>query len=86
MRLEVRKQLIQDALKTLFTQKRLSKDQVKQVLEFAQRTAFRHISLIELTFSKKREFTEKNIRVTLSEPRIMGNLESQCKEIVDEKE
>jgi hypothetical protein len=42
--------------------------------------------LIELTFSKKREFTEKNIRVTLSEPRKMGNLESQCKEIVDEKE
>jgi hypothetical protein len=56
------------------------------MLDFAQRTVFRHIALIELCVSKKREFIEIPVRVTLAEPKIVGNLSSNCKEIVDERD
>jgi hypothetical protein len=42
--------------------------------------------LIELCFSKKREFQERPVRVTLSEPRIAANLTQGCKEIVEERD
>ena len=58
---------------------------MKQVLEFAQRTVFRHLALIDLTFSKKRPFIEREVKVMLAEPRLVGSLDS-CREIVDEKE
>ena len=42
------------------------------------------MALIELTFSKKREFVEREVKVMLAEPRVMGNLETQCKEVLDD--
>ena len=71
-------------MKQLFITKRLSKEQVKQILEFASRTVFKHVALIELTFSKKRGFVEREVKVMLAEPRVMGNLETQCKEVLDD--
>ena len=75
LRVQERAKLLSDALKQLFAQKRLSKDQVKVVFDYAQRTTFRHVALIQLCFSKKRVFVERPVIVTLAEPRIMGNLQ-----------
>jgi len=38
-----------------------------------------------LCFSKKRQFVERPVRVTLPEPRLIGNLETQCREIIEDK-
>lgn len=86
LRVQERSKMLADVLKQLFNQKRLSKNQVKIVFEYAQRTTFRHIALIQLCFSKKRVFVERPVIVTLSEPRMMGNLQKGCKEIIEEKE
>lgn len=50
LRLEERRTILQDSIKNLFQQKRLTKDQARAVLEFAQRTVFKHIALINLCF------------------------------------
>lgn len=86
LRLEHRTGILQDVLRNLFLSKRLSKEQVKAVLDFAQRTAFKHLALIDLCFSKKRVFVEKTVRVTLAEPKIMGNLQTGCRELFDDRE
>lgn len=63
----------------------MNKDQARAVLEYAQRTIFKHLALINLCFSKKRPFVERPVLITLSEPRMApGNLEFKCKEIVNE--
>ena len=54
-------------------------------MDYAQKTIFRHIALIQLCFSRKRQFVEKPVRVNLPEPRIIGNLDTNCREIIEDK-
>ena len=46
----------------------------------------RHTALIDLCFSSKRVFIERQVRITLAEPRLVGNLQTECREIVEERE
>ncbi len=54
-------------------------------MDFAQRTFFKHIALIELTFSKKREFVERPVRVIQAEPRQISQSLDAAKEILEER-
>lgn len=77
--------MIKEFVKTEFQAKNLNKDQVKKLLEYANNTVFKHLALLQHAFNKKRVEQYKPIKVTLPEPMIAGNLQTNCREIIEEK-
>ena len=71
---------------TAFKEKDLTREQVKQTLDFAKRTVFKHLTLIHHTFLMKRTQEFKMQTIVLPEPQIAGSLSGEnCREIVEPK-
>ena len=44
---------------------------------------FKHLALFSVALSKRRLEVQKPIKVIIPEPQILGNLETDCREIID---
>lgn len=79
---------LQTALIGLFNDGRLSKTQIRVVLDYSQRTLFAHLNLFLTCLAVKQHRKQKKIELTASVPLRApagGLVSANCKEIVEEQ-
>jgi hypothetical protein len=80
--------ILQSGLKSLFTEKHLSQAQVAKVLEYARKSIFGHLQLyLTCIQMKKQQIKSKQITLFAEMPQTCEspNLNTECREIVDEQ-
>ncbi|CDW89368.1 UNKNOWN [Stylonychia lemnae] len=77
--------LLRNFCQEQFQAKVIQRHHVKQIIDFAHNTIFKHLALFESVFNQKRKETVKSIKVTLPEQQVAGNLQTNCQEIVEER-
>lgn len=60
-----------------FRDRLLNREQVRKLVEYANKTVFKHLAVIQTAFSQKRREVYKVVQVTLPEPQLaVGNLQT----------